>query len=185
MKKLIIPLFFLLGFYPMFSQNFDFVVLTNGDSLACHIDSISDNRLYLEMYIRGNKVHTYMQMENIKEYKTNVINHMYFKINSYNSHVHSKNIVSYDLVVLTNGDSLACQIDSITDTRIMLELRYKGNWIKTFINRSEVDHYKYDEIDTKKFYFESGNSTIHSKKYPTGNQHLHMYSFGPSALSLS
>ncbi len=91
----------------------------------------------------------------------------------------------YDLIVTTNGDSVACHIDSITDTQIYLEMRYNNNWIHTYMNKNKIIEYKYNAIDKKKFYFEPGNSKIHPGKYLAENHHAHIYSFGPSSLSLN
>ncbi len=98
---------------------------------------------------------------------------------------HSTYSQDYDLVVTTNGDSMACHIDSITDTQIYLEMRYNGKWVHTFMNKNKIIEHKYNAIDKTKFYFEPGTSIIYSRVQAIGNQHSHMYMFGPSALSLN
>ena len=43
----------------------------------------------------------------------------------------------YDLIVKSNGDSIACHIDSITDTYIYSEMKSKNYWKNTHINKYE------------------------------------------------
>jgi len=49
MKQVILILILNSLFINTYSQDFDLLVKTNGDSLACHIDSISDTHNYFEM----------------------------------------------------------------------------------------------------------------------------------------
>ena len=66
----------------------------------------------------------------------------------------------YDLIVNTNSDSIACNIDSIADASIYFEMKYNNNWIHTNINRNEVVEYKYDAINKKTVVFKPGTSYI-------------------------
>ena len=70
----------------------------------------------------------------------------------------------YDLIVKSNGDSIACHIDSITDTHIYFEMKNRNYWINTSIYRNEVAEYKYDAIDSKLCVFKPGTSNIQSLK---------------------
>jgi hypothetical protein len=72
----------------------------------------------------------------------------------------------YDLIVTTNGDSIACRIDSITDTHIYFEMKSKKYWKHTHINRSDVIEFKYDTINKKTFVFKEGTSIIEKIKEP-------------------
>jgi hypothetical protein len=75
--------------------------------------------------------------------------------------VYSQN---YDLIVKSNGDSIACRIDSITDSNIYFEMINRKHWIHTNMNRNEVIEYKHNAIDMKSFVFKPGSSTIQSPK---------------------
>jgi hypothetical protein len=80
-----------------------------------------------------------------------------------------------DLVVTTNGDSIACKIDSITESAIYLQIKTSGNvnWIQTIYNKKDINLYKYGNIDPSKYAFKDGTSIIagpvqpvYPKKFP-------------------
>ncbi len=71
--------------------------------------------------------------------------------------VYSQN---YDLVVKSSGDSIACRIDSITDSHIYFEIKHRNYWIKTNMYRNEVIEYKHEAIDSKEYVFKPGTSFI-------------------------
>ena len=52
-----------------FSQNFDLIVTTEGDSIACHIDSITDAYIFFEMKDGYHWMHTKKDMNMVSEYK--------------------------------------------------------------------------------------------------------------------
>ena len=68
----------------------------------------------------------------------------------------------YDLIVTINGDSIACHIDSITDTHIYYMMKSHGTWIHTHIPNSDVSETKQDVIDRKKYQFKPGTTIIDS-----------------------
>jgi hypothetical protein len=70
----------------------------------------------------------------------------------------------YDLLVSTKGDSIACHIDSITDTHIYFEMKSQNNWAQTYIGLADVREYKRDAIFRKDFVFKTGTSIIESMK---------------------
>lgn len=70
------------------------------------------------------------------------------------------NSQNYDLVVKSNGDSIACYIDSLTDSHIYFEMKHHGHWVKTNMNKNQVIDYKNNAIDKKEFLFLSGTSYI-------------------------
>lgn len=70
----------------------------------------------------------------------------------------------YDLIVKTNGDSIACHIDSITDTYIYFEMKSNKYWTHTQINKADVSEYKRNAINRKLFVFKSGTSYIESPR---------------------
>jgi len=64
----------------------------------------------------------------------------------------------YDLIVTMESDSLACRIDSITDTHIYFEMKNNYNWIHTNLNKERITEYKKNVIDKKSVVFETGSS---------------------------
>jgi hypothetical protein len=81
-------------------------------------------------------------------------------INSY-----SQNL---DLVVTARRDSIACKIDSITESVIYLQIKTHGNnkWMPTFYNTDNIIEFKYDCIDPSKFAFRKGTSIIIGPSQP-------------------
>lgn len=69
---------------------------------------------------------------------------------------------TFDLIVTTTGDSIACQIDSVSDMNIYFEIKIKGNWVHTNIERSEITEFQYKTIDKKLVVFKPGSSYIES-----------------------
>jgi len=69
-----------------------------------------------------------------------------------------------DLIVTTEGDSIACHIDSITKTHIYFEMKNQNNWAHTHIDKTDVSEYKRNAIDKKQFVFKAGASIIESPK---------------------
>ena len=66
----------------------------------------------------------------------------------------------FDLIVKVNGDSIACRIDSITDSHIYFEMKFNSQWIHTYYNKSNIKSYNYNVIKRKSVNFESGTSKI-------------------------
>ena len=69
-----------------------------------------------------------------------------------------------DLIVTTKGDSIACRIDSITETHIYFEMKSQNKWAHTQIGLTDVSEYKRSAIDKKKYVFKAGTSIIESPK---------------------
>ena len=46
MKKNLFLIVFLIGIGNAFSQDYDLIITTEGDSIACHIDSITDTHIF-------------------------------------------------------------------------------------------------------------------------------------------
>ena len=89
------------------------------------------------------------------------------------------NISSYsqnlDLVVTASGDSIACKIDSITESSIYLQIKTPGNvnWIQTIYIKEDIHFFEYGNIDPSKYSFKEGTSKIagpvqpvYPKKFP-------------------
>jgi len=70
----------------------------------------------------------------------------------------------YDLIVTAKGDSIACRIDSITETHIYFEMKSQSNWAQTHIGLTDVSEYKRDAIHKKQFVYKTGTSIIESPK---------------------
>lgn len=69
-----------------------------------------------------------------------------------------------DLIVTTKGDSIACHIDSISDTDIFYEMKSHGKWIHTHLNKEHIAEFSRDAIDLKAYIYEQGTSIIKSSK---------------------
>lgn len=59
---------------PVFSQDYDLIVNTKKDSIACLIDSISGNTIYFQMRYNKNWVHTQYDKSQVINYKRMTIN---------------------------------------------------------------------------------------------------------------
>lgn len=70
----------------------------------------------------------------------------------------------YDLIVKSNGDSIACHIDSITDVNIYFEMRSNGYWTHTSIAKTDISEYKQNAINRKLIVFKPGTSYIESTR---------------------
>ena len=73
MRKAILILIFISTQIYSYSQVYDLIVTDLNKSIACHIDSISHDKIYFEMMIYNKWVHTSLNKENIRKYKRNVI----------------------------------------------------------------------------------------------------------------
>lgn len=82
------------------------------------------------------------------------------------SFVYSQN---YDLIVKTNGDSIACRIDSITDSLIHFMMMNRRSWINTNIDKEFVTEYQYNIIDWKNYEYKPGTSYILSLIKPVNS----------------
>ena len=56
-----------------FAQDYDLIVTTKGDSIACHIDSITGTHIYYMMKSHGSWIHTHVSSSDVSEYKQDVI----------------------------------------------------------------------------------------------------------------
>jgi len=93
----------------------------------------------------------------------------------------------YDLIVSTKGDSIACHIDSISDTHIYFEMRSQNSWAQTHMGLTDVSEYKRDAIFRKDFVFKTGTSIIKSRKpdLPTSIRDIQKNSIYIGILSLN
>ena len=80
----------------------------------------------------------------------------------------------YDLIVTTKGDSVACRIDSITDTHIHYEMKSHNTWIHTQIPRSEVLEYEQGVINRKEYIYKPGTTIIDSSIPATAASMYHV-----------
>ena len=75
----------------------------------------------------------------------------------------------YDLIVTTKGDSIACRIDSITETHIYFEMKSQNHWAQTHIDFADVSEHKRNAIDKKQYIYQSGTSIIESPRQELGS----------------
>jgi hypothetical protein len=93
----------------------------------------------------------------------------------------------YDLIVTTKGDSIACRIDSITDTHIHYEMKSHNTWIHTQIPRSEVLEYEQGVINRREYIYKPGTTIIDSSKpaIPASMYHVRKNSVYIGMLSIN
>ena len=67
-----------------------------------------------------------------------------------------------DLVVTTSGDSIACKIDSITESAIYFQIKTHGSnkWIIAYCKKENLSDFNYNCIDPSEFVFKKGTSII-------------------------
>jgi len=71
-----------------------------------------------------------------------------------------------DLIITAKGDSIACRIDSISDTHIYFEMKSQNKWAHTHIIHTDVSEYKRHAINEKQYKYESGTSIIKFRIQP-------------------
>ena len=76
------------------------------------------------------------------------------------------NSQDYDLIVKSNGDSIACHIDSVTCTHIYFEMMSNNFWIHTFVDKMNVIEFQHNAINPKYIVFRSGTSIIEELRVP-------------------
>lgn len=64
------------------------------------------------------------------------------------------------MIITTEGDSIACHIDSITDTQIYFEMKFNNNWTHTDIDMNKVSEFKRLELDRKTIHLKPGTSIL-------------------------
>jgi hypothetical protein len=84
------------------------------------------------------------------------------------SYVYSQN---YDLVVTNNGDSIACYIDSITETHIYFRMKNRERWVNTYLENTKIKSFEHNVIDKKAYNFESGSTKILGLKKDINSQY--------------
>ena len=67
---------------------------------------------------------------------------------------------SLDLIVTSKADSIACHIDSISDTHIFYRMKSHSAWINTQIPLSEVLEYKENTISKRDYVYKPGTTII-------------------------
>jgi len=72
------------------------------------------------------------------------------------------NAQTLDLIVTAKGDSIACRIDSINDTHIYYEMKFRNAWIQTHIDLSEVSHYEKNAVGKGQYLYKPGTTIIDS-----------------------
>ena len=73
MRKTFYFILLLSVFSKTYAQQYDLIVTTKGDSIACKIDSITDAAVYFEMKNNNNWVNTNIKRDEVMEYKHNAI----------------------------------------------------------------------------------------------------------------
>lgn len=115
MKKLLLTPIFVLIVFNVCSQNLDLIVTQNGDSLACRIDSVTDMNIYFEMKGNNKWINTNMTLNQVAEYKYDVIDRRKVDFKPGSSFILSKrkvfqsildlpkNSVFFETIIFTNS----------------------------------------------------------------------------------
>lgn len=69
MKKTIFILIFIACQLYTYSQGFDLIVTTKGESIVCRTDSITDTHIYFAMVVRDKWVHTHINRSMVSEFQ--------------------------------------------------------------------------------------------------------------------
>jgi hypothetical protein len=81
-----------------------------------------------------------------------------------------------DLVVNSQGDSIVCKIDSITDSQLYFHLVQKRGAVQYGLHLNEMQSYSYNSISEEQYAYINGTATLYNFD-KTGYKHLkHKYS---------
>ncbi|MGQ8337081.1 hypothetical protein ACUNWD_11065 [Sunxiuqinia sp. A32] len=69
-----------------------------------------------------------------------------------------------DLIVLAKGDSIACKIDSISNSHFYLKVKYNGEWRNTQLTKVQALRYEKSSINPKTYVIDPQTSKIISKR---------------------
>lgn len=90
MKKLLTLLLLFAGVNLAYTQNYDLIVNSTGDSIACRIDSITDAKIYFKMKSNYSWVSTNINRNDVIEFKHNAIDMNMFVFKSGTSYIISQ-----------------------------------------------------------------------------------------------
>lgn len=68
-----------------------------------------------------------------------------------------------DLIVTLEGDSIACQIDSVTETKVFLSFKRQNKWCNSYVLKENIVNYEFKTIYKRYASFKEGTTII--KKY--------------------
>lgn len=192
MKKVVFILL-ILSFFKTEAQNYDLIVTTEGDSIACYIDSISGEKIHFRIMLRNQWFNTNTKLNDVVEYKYDAVDKYSVLFKPGTTYIdkviqNNVNTETYDLIVTNNGDSIACYIDSITDRYIYFEMKSNNKWIHTCAEKSNIVEYKYDQFSGKVLIFKGESSYIleikNATKYFDRKLYSNRYLFAPSAFPM-
>ena len=87
--SLVSSVFFLFILTCAHSQDYDLIVTSKGDSIACRIDSISRTHIYFEMKSKNYWAQTHIALSDVREYKRDAIQKKQFVFRSGTSIIES------------------------------------------------------------------------------------------------
>ena len=122
MKKITFFLTFTFLCVYSYSQNLDLIVYTKGDSLACHIDSITDSHIYFKMRFNHEWIHIYESLNYIVNYQYDVINKKTTKFKPGTSYIKPYNEINKDFDIGNN--TIYLEMDVLFLTTINYERRF-------------------------------------------------------------
>lgn len=74
-----------------------------------------------------------------------------------------------DLIITTDGDSIACEILEVNDSEIIFNMKYGRSNVQTVQNRDKILEFKYDVVQEGMYHYKSGTSYIIGK-YPISSK---------------
>lgn len=77
------------------------------------------------------------------------------------------NSQDFDLIVNNKGDSIACRIDSVTDSHIYFQMKVNSVWRSTYLFKNNVKSYSENAINKKEVNFNPGSSVINNSHAST------------------
>jgi len=84
-----------------------------------------------------------------------------------------------DLIVRTSGDSIACKIDSLTESQIFLQIKTSRSrkWVQIVEDLNTISSFEHNVINPELYVFKTGSSMIIGKRNLFGYRYLkHIYS---------
>ena len=185
MKKLVLIILCILIHSFLFSQNLDLIVRTNGDSIACKIDSVTESQVFLNMKTpRSQKwVQIVEDLNSVNNFEYNVINPNLYVFKTGSTVIVRKRklpgIQNLDLVITTAGDSIACKIDSISESQIFLQIKTPRSkqWVQIVEDLNTISSFEHNVINPELYVFKTGSTIIIGKRNLFGYRDLkHIYS---------
>lgn|GEM_PF-1915131 len=70
----------------------------------------------------------------------------------------------FDLIVTTDGDSIACRIESSSKTHVYFQMRKTYEWVHSVLSIDDIVVFERDAINWKSYQYQQGTSIIDPEK---------------------